>query len=155
MIEAKSGEAIKHLDERILIDDAKRTIKIYRRKLHQICGIWIWILDGRKLPATVDIHGGARQGARTFLEKLNQLVLLTMYVNRPIIVTAMNIDCFIEYFNFLYSVLKEVKEPLNEVTTPQFWVWGSLFRPVTNWVFVYEDKEELKRRLFSPQMMIA
>lgn len=152
LIEAKSGGAIKQLDERVVSDDAKRTIKVYRRKLHKICGIWIWILDGRNLPATTDIHGGARQGAKTFLEKLNELVLLTMYVNRPIVVTAMNIDCFIEYFSYLYSILKKATAPLNEVNTPQFWVWGSLFRPVSSWVFIYEDREELKRRLFTPQM---
>ena len=155
LIEAKSGEAIKQLDERILIDNAKQTIRVYRRKLHKICGIWIWVLDGRKLPAITPVHGGARLGTKTFLEKLNELVLLTMYVNRPIIVTAMNIDCFTEYFSFLYSILKEATEPLNEINTPQFWVWGSLFRPVSSWVFVYGDEEELKRRLFSPQMAIA
>lgn len=155
LIEAKSGKAIKQLDERILIDDAKRTIRVYRRKLHKVCGIWIWVLDGRKLPATTPVHGGARQGTKTFLEKLNELILLTMYVSRPIIVTAMNIDCFTEYFSYLYSILKETKGPLNEINTPQFWVWGSLFRPVASWVFVYGDKEELKRRLFSPQMAIA
>jgi len=150
LIEAKSGEAIKQLDERTLIDDAKRTIRIYRRKLHKIGGIWIWVLDGRNLPATTAIHGGPRQGAKTFLEKLNELILLTMYVNRPIIVTAMNIDCFVEYFSYLYSILRESTEALNEINTPQFWVWGSLFRPVSSWVFIYEDPKELKRRLFSP-----
>lgn len=151
IIEAKSGEAIKQLDERVLIDDAKRTIHVYRRKLHNVCGIWIWVLDGRNLPATTPIHGGARQGTKTFLEKLNELVLLTLYVNRPIIVTAMNIDCFTEYFSYLYSILKEYIKPLNEINTPQFWVWGSLFRPISSWVFIYEDKEELKRMLLNPQ----
>jgi len=155
LIEAKSGEAIKQLDERILVDNTKQTIRVYRRKLHQICGIWVWILDGRDLPATTPIHGGARPGTKTFLEKLNELVLLTMYINRPIIVTAMNIDCFTEYFSYLYSILKEATKPLNEINTPQFWVWGSLFRPVSGWVFVYEDKEELKRRLASPQIVAA
>ena len=155
LIEAKSGGAIKQLDERIVTDEAKRTIKVHRKKLPKICGIWIWILDGRKLPATIAVHGGARAGAKTFLEKLNDLVLLTMYVNRPIVVTTMNIDCFIEYFSYLYSMLKDVTTPLNEIRTPQFWVWGSLFRPVSGWVFVYEDKEELKRRLFSPQVTAA
>jgi hypothetical protein len=149
LIEAKSGEAIKQLDERTLIDDAKRTIRIYRRKLHKIGGVWIWVLDGKSLPAITAIHGGPRQGAKTFLEKLNELILLTMYVNRPIIVTAMNISCFTEYFSYLYSILRDATKPLNEINTPQFWVWGSLFRPVSSWVFVYDDKEELKRRLFS------
>jgi hypothetical protein len=107
------------------------------------------VLDGKSLPAITAIHGGTRQGAKTFLEKLNELILLTMYVNRPIIVTAMNISCFTEYFSYLYSILRDATKPLNEINTPQFWVWGSLFRPVSSWVFVYDDKEELKRRLFS------
>jgi len=150
MVEAKSGDAIRQLDERILIDDAKRTIQVYRRKLHKVCGIWLWILDGRNLPATTAIHGGARQGVKTFSEKLNDLILLTMYVNRPIIVTAMNIDSFVEYFSYLYSIVRQTQKPLSEVNVPQFWVWGNLFRPVTSWVFIHEDREELKRRLLSP-----
>jgi len=150
LFEAKSGEAIKQLDERVLKDNIKQTLQLYRNRLHEICGIWIWVVNGEKLPGAIGIHGGARPGGKSFLEKLNELILLTMYISRPIIVTAMTVDCFIEYYNYLYSVLRQAPKPISEVTAPQFWVWGPLFRPIISWVFVHEDPEELKKRLFIP-----
>jgi hypothetical protein len=149
IVEAKAGEAVRQLDERIVMDELRNTIAdIYARKLPQIAGVWVWILDGQSLPVSEGGHGGARGEAKSFTEKMNELLQLATYVQRLIVVTAMNIHSFLEYYEYLYGILKQAKAPLNEVTAQNFWIWGRLFAPVAGYVFIHNDVKELKRRLF-------
>jgi hypothetical protein len=152
LIEAKSGESIRQMDERVVMDDAKRTLEFYRNKLQEIAGIWVWILDSDQLPASFGGHGGVRPGVKSFPEKLNELVFLTNYISRPVVVTAMSIDCLLQYYSYLYAVIHKLPKNaiLNETLARQFWVWGTLFRPVTGWVFIENDPRELERQLFTP-----
>jgi hypothetical protein len=122
-----------------------RLFDIYARKLPQIAGVWVWVLDGLSLPVSEGGHGGARGEAKTFAEKMNELLQLATYVQRLIVVTAMNIHSFVEYYGYLYGILKQAKAPLNEVTAQNFWIWGRLFAPVAGYVFIHNDVDELKR----------
>lgn len=151
IVEAKSGEAIRQFDERIVMNEIRNTIADkYGRKLPEIAGVWIWVLDGQSLPQIDGGHGGPRTGTKTFLEKMNDLLQLMTYVGRLVVVTAMNIESFLEYYQYLYAVLKQSKGPLNEVTAQNFWIWGRLFRPVVGYVFIHNDVNELRKKLFVP-----
>lgn len=81
---------------------------------------------------------------------MNDLLQLMTYVGRLVVVTAMNIESFLEYYQYLYAVLKQSKGPLNEVTAQNFWIWGRLFRPVVGYVFIHNDVNELRKKLFVP-----
>lgn len=149
LIDAKAGGAIKALDERALIDDLKRTLEMYRARMEEVLGVWVWVVDSDSLP-TEGGHGGPRPGVKSFMEKLHDVMQLMMYVSRPMIVSALNVYCYLEYYSYLYNILPKIKGPLNEVMSVQFWTWGTLFKPVKDYVFVLNDHNELKRELFIP-----
>ena len=133
------------------MDDAKRTLELYRNRLHEIAGVWLWVLDSDQIPASSG-HGGVRPGVKSFPEKLNELILLTNYVSRTVVVTAMSVDCLVQYYSYLFVITHNLPKNgvLNETLARQFWVWGTLFRPVTGWVFIENDPRELERQLFTP-----
>ena len=148
VIEAKAGGAIRAFDERATKDDIKNTLRDrYSKSLHNVEGIMIWVVDSSKLPAVSGTHGGAREGSKTFQEKMFELHMLTSYANKVVVVVAMSVDSFIEYYSYLFGTLPQQKLPLTEVTYQNFWIWGKAFRPISGYVFIYDDPMELHRRL--------
>lgn len=148
VIEAKSGNAVKQFDERIAMDDIVQTLKQkYSSVLPQISGIWIWVLDGKALPVAHSGHGGHRPGAKSFEEKMNEMLQLSTQANRLVVVSAMNVESFIEYYTYLYRISRNVTPPLSEVKAPNFWIWGPAFRPLNGYVFIYNDAYEMRRKL--------
>ena len=147
-VEAKAGDAIKGFDERAAKDDIINTLKDkYSKRMHNVAGIWIWVVDSSNLPSVNGSHGGAREGSKTFREKMNELFLLTSYARTLVVVTAMSVESFIEYYSYLFGSLLQQKPPLTEVTSQNFWIWGRAFRPLSGYVFIYDDPMELHRRL--------
>ncbi len=148
IIEAKSGDAIRAFDERAAMDDIVNTLKDkYSKRLHNVAGIWIWVVDSSNLPSVNGSHGGAREGSKTFREKMNELLQLTSYAKTLVVVTAMSVESFVEYYSYLFGSLPQQKPPLTEVTSQNFWIWGKAFRPLSGYVFIYDDPMELRRRL--------
>jgi len=148
IVEAKAGDAIRQFDERVAIDDIINTLKErYSRVLPKIAGLWIWVIDGMSLPGAVGTHGGARPGAKTFLEKMQEMLQLMAYTGRLVVVTALNVDSFIEYYSYLYGAISQAELPLTEVNMQNFWIWGGAFRPINGYVFVYDDYREMRKKL--------
>ena len=148
IVEAKAGDAIRQFDERVAIDDIINTLKErYSRVLPKIAGLWIWVIDGMSLPGAVGTHGGARPGAKTFLEKMQEMLQLMAYTGRLVVVTALNVDSFIEYYSYLYGAISQAELPLTEVNMQNFWIWGGAFRPINGYVFVYDDYREIRKKL--------
>lgn len=150
IIETKSGNAIRTFDERKEIDDIKKTIARYRRDLPIICGIWVFIIDGENLPSH-GRHGGFRGEGLSFKEKLTVIQQkLNLYVQRPVLITAFNISSFIEYYKYLYIATRNFGvdfKNINEISVNQFWVWGSLFKPIETYYNYYNDSTEIRKGL--------
>ena len=121
----------------------------YGRLLPKVAGVWLWIVDSISLPSARSTHGGARPGAKTFEEKMNEMLQLMSFTGRLTVVTALNVDSFLQYYSYLFSALSQVKPPLTEVNMQNFWIWGPAFRPLNGYVFIYDDVREMNRRLMS------
>lgn len=148
IMEAKSGNAIRQFDERIAISDIINTLKDrYNRTLPKVAGLWVWVIDGSSLPSSSATHGGARPGSKTFQEKMNEILQLMAYTGRLVVVTAFNVESFIQYYSYLYGTMMEVNPPLTEVNMPNFWIWGKAFRPLNGYVFICDDANEMRRKL--------
>ena len=155
-IEAKSGGSIKQLDERKVIDQIKCTLthSFIHNRLHELSGLWIWIIDGERLPIDIDRgHGGFRGFDSTqlsFLEKLERIQYKCMVeFNRLCLVTAMNISSFIEYYKYLYSAISKAGkiDAISSSIISHFWFWSPLFHPKAMYVTIFNDPEELRPKL--------
>jgi hypothetical protein len=148
VIDAKAGDAIRQFDERVAIDDIRNTLKDrFSAVLPQVAGVWVWVVDSTSLPTVAGTHGGARPGSKTFLEKMNEMLQLASYIGRLVVVTALNVDSFIAYYNYLFSAISRITVPFTEVKLPNFWIWGPAFRPLNGYVFILDDDREMKRKL--------
>lgn len=150
VFEAKAGNAISSFDERKEKDDLKRTIAHFSDELVDVAGIWYMVVDSKKLPE--NRHGGFRGGnSLSFEEKLHDIqstVLMT--VNKPVIVSAMNIYSFTEYYKYLFQITRgfgDTFTAFNDVVVPNFWLWGNLFHPIKSYSQIYNDQTVVKHKL--------
>lgn len=150
MIDAKAGGAIRAFDERAAKDDIITTLKEkYRNLLPKVAGVWLWIVDSLTLPTSKTTHGGARPGAKTFEEKMYEMLQVTSFAGKLTVVAALNVDSFLQYYSYLFSALSQVTPPLTEINMHNFWIWGPAFRPLNGYVFIYDDVNEMNRRLMA------
>ncbi|MFW6230227.1 MAG: hypothetical protein ACOC4L_04520 [Halanaerobium sp.] len=151
VIEAKAGNAVKSFDERKEEDDLKRTIKLFKDEIENIEGIWYWVVNGKSLPEQA--HGGFRGNGVSFIEKLSIIqVNVTSMIYRPVIVSAMNCEAYIEYYKYLYEVTRGFNsnyDRINSFYVNEFWTWGKLFRPLSSYVRIFNDAEDFKKYLFN------
>ena len=150
VFEVKAGRAITNFDERKEKDNLKRTIRHFSNELTEIAGIWYIVVDGERLPKNQ--HGGFRGGQNlSFEEKLQDIqqeVLST--VNKPVLVSAMNIHSFIEYYKYLFQITREFGQTFtafNDTIIQNFWIWGNLFHPVRSYSNIYNDGVMVKNTL--------
>ena len=150
VFEAKAGNAISSFDERKEKDDLKRTIAHFSDELIDVAGIWYVVVDSRQLPTNA--HGGSRGGqSLSFEEKLHDIQnSILMTVNKPVIVSAMNIYSFTEYYKYLFQITREFGNTFtafNDVVVQNFWIWGSLFHPIKSYSQIYNDQTVVKNKL--------
>lgn len=151
VFESKAGNAISSFDERKEKDDLKRTIKNFSNELTEIAGIWYVVVDGRRLPENQ--HGGFRGGQNnlSFEEKLQDIQQTVLsVVNKPVLVSAMNVYCFIEYYKYLYQITRQFGQTFssfNDGVVQNFWIWGTLFHPIRSYSKIYNDEIMVKNTL--------
>lgn len=150
VFESKAGNAINSFDERKEKDDLKRTIGQFADELTDIAGIWYIIVDGRRIPEGG--HGGFRGGQTlSFEEKLQDIQYSVLsVVNKPVLVSAMNVYSFIEYYKYLFQITRQFGTTFtafNDTVIQNFWIWGSLFHPIRSYSNIYNDDLIVKNTL--------
>jgi hypothetical protein len=150
IFESKAGNAINGFDERKEKDDLKRTIRHFANELTEIAGIWYIVVDGPHLPENQ--HGGFRGGqSLSFEEKLQDIQHTVLsVVNKPVLVSAMNIHSFVEYYKYLFQITRQFGQTFtafNDTVVQNFWIWGSLFHPVRSYSKIYNDHLMVKNTL--------
>jgi hypothetical protein len=150
VFEAKAGHAINSFDERKEKDDLKRTIGHFANELTDIAGIWYVVVDSRHVPESS--HGGFRGGQNlSFEEKLQDIQNSVLsVVNKPVLVSAMNIYSFVEYYKYLYQITRQFGDTykaFNDTIIQNFWIWGNLFHPIRSYSQIYNDHELVKNTL--------
>lgn len=150
VFEAKAGNAISSFDERKEKDDLKRTIKLFSSELFDIAGIWYIVVDGRRIPEGG--HGGFRGGQNlSFEEKLQDIQCSVLsVVNKPVLVSAMNIYSFAEYYKYLFQITRQFGitfKAFNDTIIQNFWIWGNLFHPIRSYSQIYNDHLIIKNTL--------
>lgn len=150
IFEAKAGNAINGFDERKEKDDLKRTIHYFAEELTDISGIWYVIVDGRRIPESR--HGGFRGGQNLSFEEKIQDIQNTVLsiVNKPVLVSAMNIYSFVEYYKYLFQITRKfgiIFNAFNDAVVQNFWIWGSLFHPIRSYSKIYNDHLLIKNTL--------
>lgn len=150
IFESKAGNAITAFDERKEKDDLKRTIRHFANELTEIAGIWYVVVDGERLPENQ--HGGFRGGQNlSFEEKLHDIQNTVLsVVNKPVLVSAMNIHSFVEYYKYLYQVTRQFGNTFtafNDTVVQNFWIWGNLFHPIRSYSKIYNDHLMVKNTL--------
>ena len=150
VFESKAGNAITAFDERKEKDDLKRTIRHFANELTEIAGIWYIVVDGERLPENQ--HGGFRGGQNlSFEEKLHDIQNTVLsVVNKPVLVSAMNIHSFVEYYKYLYQVTRQFGNTFtafNDTVVQNFWIWGNLFHPIRSYSKIYNDHLMVKNTL--------
>lgn len=151
VFESKAGNAISSFDERKEKDDLKRTIKHFANELTDIAGIWYVVVDGRRLPE--NHHGGFRggQNSLSFEEKLQDIQQTVLsVVNKPVLVSAMNVYSFVEYYKYLYQITRQFGQTFtafNDTVVQNFWIWGTLFHPIRSYSKIYNDEMLVKNTL--------
>lgn len=150
IFESKAGNAINSFDERKEKDDLKRTIKHFANELTEIAGIWYIVVDGAHLPENQ--HGGYRGGeSMSFEEKLQDIQHTVLsVVNKPVLVSAMNVHSFVEYYKYLFQITRQFGQTFtafNDTVVQNFWIWGSLFHPVRSYSKIYNDHLIVKNTL--------
>ena len=153
IIEAKSGSAIKSLNERNIIPQIENTVEFYFSEFKNIDGLWIMICDSDKIPRQ-DAHGGfrgANSNQLSFSQKLFKIQeALNNRFGRTTLVTAFGIEPFIEYYKYLYSNSRRtlMNNNIDKTYISQFFTFGSLFTmnfSVKSTVF--KDSVDLKNLL--------
>lgn len=150
IFESKAGNAINSFDERKEKDDLKRTIRYFANELTEVAGIWYVVVDGAHLPE--NRHGGFRGGqSLSFEEKLQDIQHTVLsVVNKPVLVSAMNIHSFVEYYKYLFQITRQFGQTFtafNDTVVQNFWIWGSLFHPVRSYSKIYNDHLMVKNTL--------
>ena len=150
VFEAKAGNAISSFDERKEKDDLKRTIKHFSSELFDIAGIWYIVVDSRRIPEGG--HGGFRGGQNlSFEEKLQDIQYSVLsVVNKPVLVSAMNIYSFAEYYRYLFQITRQFGitfTAFNDTIIQNFWIWGNLFHPIRSYSQIYNDDLIIKNTL--------
>jgi len=150
VFESKAGNAINAFDERKEKDDLKRTIGQFSSEIPDIAGIWYIVVDGARLPE--NRHGGFRGGqSLSFEEKLHSIQSSVLsVVNKPVLVSAMNIYSFTEYYKYLYQITRQFGNTFtsfNDTIVQNFWIWGNLFHPVRSYSKIYNDHLVVKNTL--------
>jgi len=150
VFEAKAGNAISSFDERKEKDDLKRTIKHFSGELFDIAGIWYIVVDSRRIPEGG--HGGFRGGQNlSFEEKLQDIQYSVLsVVNKPVLVSAMNIYSFAEYYRYLFQITRQFGitfTAFNDTIVQNFWIWGNLFHPIRSYSQIYNDHLIIKNTL--------
>lgn len=150
VFESKAGNAISSFDERKEKDDLKRTIQQFSRDLIDIAGIWYVVVDSHRIPE--DGHGGYRGGQNlSFKEKLQDIQHSVLsVVNKPVLVSAMNIYSFTEYYRYLFQITRQFGNTFtafNDTVVQNFWIWGNLFHPIRSYAQIYNDKLLIKNKL--------
>ena len=132
LIEAKSGSAIKSLNERNIIPQLENTIEFYFSEFDNIDGLWVLICNSDKIPSQ-DLHGGFRGANSNQLSFNQKLFKIQEAINnrfgRTTLVTAFGIEAFIDYYKYLYSnsrfTLKN--NTIDKAFLTEFFTYGSLF----------------------------
>ena len=150
VFESKSGNAINSFDERKEKDDLKRTIRHFSSELIDIAGIWYIVVDSRHVPEGG--HGGFRGGQNlSFEEKLQDIQHTVLsVVNKPVLVSAMNIYSFTEYYRYLFQITRQFGNTFtsfNDTVVQNFWIWGNLFHPIRSYSQIYNDHLVVKNIL--------
>lgn len=150
IFESKAGNAISAFDERKEKDDLKRTIRHFANDLTEIAGIWYVVVDGAHLPENQ--HGGYRGGqSLSFEEKLHDIQNTVLsVVNKPVLVSAMNVYSFTEYYKYLYQITRQFGDTFtafNDTVVQNFWIWGNLFHPIRSYSKIYNDHLMVKNTL--------
>jgi len=150
VFESKAGNAISSFDERKEKDDLKRTIKHFSSELIDIAGIWYIVVDSRRIPEGG--HGGFRGGQNlSFEEKLQDIQHSVLsVVNKPVLVSAMNIYSFTEYYRYLFQITRQFGNTFtafNDTVVQNFWIWGNLFHPIRSYSQIYNDHLLIKNTL--------
>jgi hypothetical protein len=71
-------------------------------------------------------------------------------VNKPVLVSAMNIHSFVEYYKYLFQITRQFGQTFtafNDTVVQNFWIWGSLFHPVRSYSKIYNDHLMVKNTL--------
>lgn len=151
IIEAKSGNAIYSFREDKESEDMINSIIThYRDEFTNLHGIWVLILDSDKIPDS-EGHGGFRGDGilqKSFKDKLLKIHqrLLTSF-GKPVLVTAFAIKPFIEYYKYLYSLIKKYK--INEINSliQEFYMKGMLFLDDYRYIKVINDEGYIRKNL--------
>ncbi len=150
VIETKAGNAIYSFREDKESDDMINTLLMYKKEFTNLHGIWIIVLDSDKIPESA--HGGFRGDGKTqksFMDKLmsiHQKVLVSF--GKPVLVTAFAVKPFIEYYKYLYSLIKLHKLENVNAIIEEFYMKGKIFFDDYRYIKVLNDASHLKRSLF-------
>ena len=152
IIEAKSGNAIYEFKEGKESEDMINTlVTFYKNDFASLEGIWIMILDSDKIPDSKG-HGGFRGDevlSKSFMQKM--LIIhknLLSAFGKPILVTAFAIKPFLEYYTYLYSVIKQNNLKNINALVEEFYMKGTLFFDEYRYIKTINDVEDIKRNLF-------
>ena len=150
VIEAKAGNAIYSFREDKESEDMINTLLIHKKEFTNLHGIWVIVLDSDKIPDSK--HGGFRGDGKiqkSFLDKLmfiHQKILASF--GKPVLVTAFAIKPFIEYYKYLYSLIKlHQLENINSFVE-EFYMKGKVFFDDYRYIKVLNDAIHLKKSLF-------
>jgi len=151
IVEAKSGNAIRQFDDRIAKEQIKNTLLKYGNEFADLKGIWYIIVDSNAIPQDTT-HGGFRDNKNqvSFRKKLQEVQNYTMMeFTRPTLVSAFSIDCFIEYYKYLFAKNTENQKTENlSIFTEEFFTKGNLFFNINSWTSVFTDKQTMTKELF-------
>ncbi|MDP2943567.1 MAG: hypothetical protein Q8O36_08710, partial [Candidatus Omnitrophota bacterium] len=71
-------------------------------------------------------------------------------VNKPVLVSAMNIYSFTEYYRYLFQITRQFGNTFtafNDTVVQNFWIWGNLFHPIRSYSQIYNDHLVVKNIL--------
>jgi len=151
IFETKAGNAISAFREDKESGDMVNTLMIHKDDFKNLQGIWIVILDSNKIPSS-NSHGGFRGDGRlqkSFMDKLSvihQKILASF--GKPVLVTAFAIRPFIEYYTYLYSLIRLHKLDKINSFIDEFYMKGKIFFDDYRYIKVINDEEVIKKSLF-------
>lgn len=153
IFEAKAGRAIYSLKEDKESEDMINTLTtFYRDEFTNLQGIWVIILDSDKVPDS-NGHGGFRGDERlskSFMQKMSIIHRnLISSFGKPVLVTALAIKPFLEYYTYLYSVIKQNNLVNINAFVEEFYMKGTLFFDDYRYIKTINDEGYMKKNLFA------
>lgn len=152
IIETKAGGAISAFKEDKESEDMINTLSnFYKDDFTNLEGIWAVILDSNKIPDSKG-HGGFRGDeklSKSFMEKMMVIhKRLTAAFGKPVLVTAFAIRPFLEYYTYLYSIIKQNNLTNINAFVEEFYMKGKVFFDDYRYIKILNDENHLRKSLF-------